>query len=92
MPPRVRGMKHAARRIDHLVGAGEVAANGPDGSRSRTGWPRNTGGFPGAGSTSELLGFGCGVTVTVGGGSCAAAPATENSKTVRLKQKGVSWA
>ena len=46
MPPRVRGMKHAARRIDHLVGAGEVAANGPDGSRSRTGWPRIDRRFP----------------------------------------------
>ena len=48
--------------------------------------PGDTGTCPGPGRTSELLGFGCGVTVTVGGGSCAAAPPTDNSRTVRPQQ------
>ena len=48
--------------------------------------PEYTGTSPGAGTTSELLGFGCGTTVMAGGGICAAAAAADSNKTVSARQ------
>jgi hypothetical protein len=44
----------------------------------------DTGTWPGAGRTSELLGLGFGATLIVGGGSCATVPLADESSIVNV--------
>ena len=83
--PMPAGMvQHAARRIDHLVGATQYSPV-PNADPEVDG---ETGTWRGAGTTNELLGFNIGAGATYGaGGTCANAIPAGRKTVARERQQ-----